>query len=305
MYRVICPNENSTHKLSTFVSLRGESKLESFHDNVAHYGNCGMGDSLCDNLNLKGTAEYNLTIRTRLELANKSREDRKKTPASWETVVSYVNHLRLTYINKLAADAGMTHLPFLSVELLCEDTGERFFSQYLKDQTQRDHDFPRSVDRCQCRRCGSNPLLFNHDTSEIARNRHQQQQQQQQEQQQQQQQQEQQQQQQRQMAIMRPAVTETTTAKQLPTHPLPPQRTQQFGNCFFNNTINCLPVGPPYPPYPMYMQSPWSAMQSYPQFPQWPQQQYCCYQFANYALAKETPPGRPPHCPTTCTRRST
>ena len=294
MYKVIPPNENSTHQLTQFVSLRGESKLESFHDNLAHFGNCGMSASLSDNLNLCGTARYNLTIRNRLRLIKKSKEERKKVPASWETVVSFTNHTQLLYINELAAEAGTTHVPFLSVELLSEDTGEQFFSQYLKDQTQRDNN---KEDRCKCRLCGSNPLLLSHDSSAMAHNR-------------QLQQQQEQQQQERENMMMQPVVvqpvvqTTTETQLQTPVHYLPvvpaqpqypqyppqypqyPQYPQQY---------------PQYPQYPPYLQSPWLGMQSYPQQQQ---QYYCCMPYFLYSTAKETPSGRPPHDTANCTRCS-
>ena len=63
MYQTILPNPNSTHQLTEYLSLRGESKLEVFHDRFAHFANCGMRESLADSLNLAGTARYNLTIR--------------------------------------------------------------------------------------------------------------------------------------------------------------------------------------------------------------------------------------------------
>jgi len=63
MYDKILPNPNSTHQLTEYLSLRGESKLEAFHDRFAHFANCGMRASLADNLNLAGTARYNLFIR--------------------------------------------------------------------------------------------------------------------------------------------------------------------------------------------------------------------------------------------------
>ena len=56
MYDKIPPNPNSKHGLTEYLSKRGESKLEAFHDRFAHFANCGMRDSLADNLNLAGTA---------------------------------------------------------------------------------------------------------------------------------------------------------------------------------------------------------------------------------------------------------
>ena len=65
MYFVIPPNPNSTNGLNEYLSRRGESSLESFHLLLAHFANCGMRSSLADNLNLTGTARYNLGIRNK------------------------------------------------------------------------------------------------------------------------------------------------------------------------------------------------------------------------------------------------
>jgi len=62
MCNEILPNPNSSHQLVEHLSLRGESKLEAFHDRFAHFANCRMRASLADNLNLAGTARYNLLI---------------------------------------------------------------------------------------------------------------------------------------------------------------------------------------------------------------------------------------------------
>jgi len=42
MHQSIQPNPSSTHQLIEHLSLRGESKLEAFHDRFAHFANCGM-----------------------------------------------------------------------------------------------------------------------------------------------------------------------------------------------------------------------------------------------------------------------
>ena len=62
MYDKILPNPNSKHGLTEYLSKRGESKLESFHDRQANFANSGMRNSLADNLNLMGTARCNLAI---------------------------------------------------------------------------------------------------------------------------------------------------------------------------------------------------------------------------------------------------
>ena len=62
MYDMIPPHPHSTHQLTEHLSKRGESKLEAFHDRFAHFANCGMRNTLAGNLNLAGTARYNLVI---------------------------------------------------------------------------------------------------------------------------------------------------------------------------------------------------------------------------------------------------
>ena len=98
MYDEMLPNPNSSHQLTEFLSKRGESKLEAFHDRLAHFANCGMRERLADNLNLAGTARFNIAIRhKRLLMAPKNPPnekqlpvlDRKKMPATWEKVVPY------------------------------------------------------------------------------------------------------------------------------------------------------------------------------------------------------------------------
>jgi len=143
MYDIIPPNPNSTHQLSECLSKRGESKLEAFHDRFAHFANCGMRDSLADNLNLAGTARYNLAIRHKRSLVsvsgNEKRvekgvlsdpEQRKKVPSGWDRVVPCFNHSELACINQLANAVGCGH-PFPHAETLPPDNGERFFSECL------------------------------------------------------------------------------------------------------------------------------------------------------------------------------
>jgi len=137
MYEKILPNPNSPHQLTEYLSKRGESKLEAFHDRFAHFANCGMRDTLADNLNLAGTARYNLGIRHKRSLASGNEkgvlsdpEQRRKIPAGWERVVPYFNHSELWHVNKMANAAGCCH-PFPHAEILPADNGERFFSEYL------------------------------------------------------------------------------------------------------------------------------------------------------------------------------
>ena len=125
MYEKILPNPNSPHQLTEYLSKRGESKLEAFHDRFAHFANCGMRNSLADNLNLAGTARHNLSIRQKRSLVASenpikntlsSHEHRKKTPAGWEDVVAYFNHSELWHINRLAATVNCLHPGFVKTK---------------------------------------------------------------------------------------------------------------------------------------------------------------------------------------------
>ena len=156
MYMTVPANPNSQHQLPQYLSRRAESKLESFHDNLSHFSNCGMRRSLCDNLNLCGTARYNLAIRHKIRLTRKNTEQeaasRKHIPSAWEDIVPYPNHSELHYINTLAREAGVDQMPFADVEPLPADNGERFFSEYIVDINPSKQQYD-SLDRCLCNLC--------------------------------------------------------------------------------------------------------------------------------------------------------
>ena len=141
MYVTIPPNKNARHDLPEYLGVRGESKLESFHDNLAHFGNCGMRESLADNLNLCGTTRYNLTIRYKFHLLGMSADERTAMPSGWEAVVPVWNHTKLKFINTMAFRSGSKE-QFEWVEDLPEDNGERFFSEYLVQQEKREKEIP-------------------------------------------------------------------------------------------------------------------------------------------------------------------
>jgi len=162
MYDTIKPSPNSRHGLTECLSRRGESNLESFHLLLAHFGNNGMRASLADNLNLTGTARYNLQVRHKLRLSRKPQETRAMLPSSWETIVPYCNHSELAFVNDLAVKAGVV-IPFAEVEPLIKDNGERFFSEYLswlrKEKPKQDVD-----GLCLCSTCtptGTIPSMIN------------------------------------------------------------------------------------------------------------------------------------------------
>jgi len=123
----------SKHQLSEYLSKRGESKLESFHDRFAHFANCGMRSTLADNLNLAGTARCNLAIRHKRHVSKIVSSENpnenlasttltitdistKKIPIGWDKVVPYFNHSELWCINNMAASVGCT-TPFPHAEV--------------------------------------------------------------------------------------------------------------------------------------------------------------------------------------------
>jgi hypothetical protein len=155
MYDKIPPSPSSKHNLTEYISKRGESKLEAYHDRFQHFGNTGMRRTLIDNLNLCGTARYNLAIRHRRRRLTLAPEN-TTIPAGWEQVVPYWNHSELHYINILAAAVGIAPL-FLDVESLPTDNGERFFSQYIAVQKQNIPQY--KDDFCLCKLCENTPTM--------------------------------------------------------------------------------------------------------------------------------------------------
>jgi hypothetical protein len=156
MYHAIPPHPNSKHQLTEYLSNRGESKLEAFHDRFAHFANCNMRNTLADNLNLAGTARYNLSIRHKRRLLvlhenPRTAEDRRKIAAAWERIPPFFNHTELWYVNSLAAAVDVA-VPFPYAEKLQEDNGERFFSEYLTLHLPTLKTFD-NLDRCLCSKC--------------------------------------------------------------------------------------------------------------------------------------------------------
>ena len=170
MYRKILPNPNgrSKHGLTEYISLRCESKLEGYHDPLANFANGATRASLADNLNLFGTARYNHKIRYKNWLAETPVEQRPALPVYWANRPSFFNDSRLCHINKIAEDVG-AEIPFPEAQELAEDTGERFFSEYLNEERRRQKSIlPHGAnDRCQCTECAGNPILLHHDTRPV------------------------------------------------------------------------------------------------------------------------------------------
>lgn len=129
------------------------------HLTLAHFGNCGMRSSLADNLNLTGTARYNLSIQHKLQLTTLTLQNpqRKKIPAAFESIISFFNHLELEYVNRMAINAGISldDIPFRWVEPLPPDNGERFSSEYLTWMRATKPQYDLQQSQCLCKLCGT------------------------------------------------------------------------------------------------------------------------------------------------------
>jgi hypothetical protein len=66
MYQEIPASLRSKHGLSKWKSLRGESNLESWHGEAAHYGNTAMRTETADAVMHLGTARNNVRVRRKL-----------------------------------------------------------------------------------------------------------------------------------------------------------------------------------------------------------------------------------------------
>jgi len=119
-----------------------------------------MRNRLADNLNLGGTATFNIAMRHKrsLILTNENPqnkkdllEKRKRIPAAWEKVVPFLNHSELWHANNLAKSVGCAH-PFPNAEILPADNGERFFSEHMS--TLKEIGKKRGADgECVCKLC--------------------------------------------------------------------------------------------------------------------------------------------------------
>ena len=161
MCDTILPNPNSTHQLRKHLSKRGESKLEAFHDRFAHFANCGMRDSLADNLNLAGTARCNLSIRHKRSLVSGNEKGVLSDPEKRRTmpsgrVVPCFDHSELAHVNRMAEAVGCCH-PFPHAEPLPHDNGERFFSECLTATIPCLLNVQHGeCGQCQCHSCSKN-----------------------------------------------------------------------------------------------------------------------------------------------------
>jgi len=78
--------------------------------------------------------------------------DRKTMPASWEKIVPYFNHSELWHVNRLAKSVGCPY-PFPTAEMLPQDSGERFFSEYMTTLKNIGSNKTSDTGECLCQLC--------------------------------------------------------------------------------------------------------------------------------------------------------
>lgn len=95
-------------------------------------------------------------------MAKLSPKERRTIPTCFHWAPPhYTNHLELAVFNTLATDVGLVAAIYDDIEVLPKDTGERFFSEYLKEQLKRDEDGVSHDDvtrRYLCKACGGRNL---------------------------------------------------------------------------------------------------------------------------------------------------
>jgi hypothetical protein len=167
VYTSLPPSPHSTHGLNEHMCHRVESRLEGYHAPLSNFGNSGMKRSLADILHMCGTAKYNANIRRKIMATKMSDEERAQVPAHFLNIPIIYHHGNLEIVNKNALSVGVDSPPFRYVRVLKEDNGERFFSEYLQQQTERNIQIAPHLnnDRCQCIMCGCNPTQLLHQVA--------------------------------------------------------------------------------------------------------------------------------------------
>ena len=155
MYQLIPPGKRSTHQLPKYSCDQPESLLEHFHCFMAHYGNTGMSDRLAQTLTMGGTCEHNVKQRWRQHINEmKLQGIDTNIIGAYEDIPQYFDHSYLGYLNQQAIDQGLPP-PFKNVRTLRANNGERFLSDYFRDQVQRNKEMETTTKkpRCQCIDC--------------------------------------------------------------------------------------------------------------------------------------------------------
>jgi hypothetical protein len=155
VYRKHNPPPGAKHGLPTYRAHRGESNLESLHYSFAHFGNTNMRPKLADMFGMLGLTRYNCQARERVRVGQMTAEEMLAIPAHQRGNPLHLDHSSLAYINGLAKQAGLLEPHFKDVRPLPMDNGERFLSEYLGQQLERNRLHPKLPinDLCQCPRC--------------------------------------------------------------------------------------------------------------------------------------------------------
>lgn len=165
MYRPI--RTASKLYLAEYISLWGESKLERFHNPIAHYANSAMNEDLCDNLNLTGTCCYNVIICHKIWLAK--HVCKSPIPVGLQSIPAFFNHTELAHTNTMAVEVGYSTVPFTDLEVLEPDNGERFFSEYFHKQDKRNKEYKNILSLvCPCFTCNNDNQLCQSSATETA-----------------------------------------------------------------------------------------------------------------------------------------
>lgn len=138
MYVRTPPGPRASHGLDSFRSRNPEPQLESFHAQFANFGNNRMSDDIGDDIHLRGIAMRNRKIQHDIDV-REGRTDVGPVPSHIADIPLLQDHHLGQYINSLAKAAGCIDegLPFKHLNILADDTGEEFLSDYFHSQAER------------------------------------------------------------------------------------------------------------------------------------------------------------------------
>lgn len=149
--------KRSKSGLPRYRSLQGESTLEAFHSPLQHYGNCGMNTELADAVIMLGIQSFNAGQRRKREVNELPEEQYELIPSHLRSVPTFSNESDLFVVNAMAQKANVIGGdPHTNITRLQPDNGERFLSQYLAAQEERNKSVQPHLlnDRCMCDFCG-------------------------------------------------------------------------------------------------------------------------------------------------------
>lgn len=155
LYQKIPAGKNSHHQLSKWRSIRAESALEKFHEQLAHFANTGTGPELADALTLGGAARRNVEARWKT-FANDQRLKGQDLaiPTHFEDVPPFSDHSMLALLNKQALKQNLPAV-FEFCTPIFEDNGEVFLSKYFlqQDARKKTTGSDKNTQMCKCDSC--------------------------------------------------------------------------------------------------------------------------------------------------------